>query len=80
MLENQYICWHSGQNEGDGKELKAPSIEAAAKKAVDIWRHENLKEITGEKVTVLVKDEDTRVHKIIVSGAAGDSSAPEAFH
>ncbi len=76
--EQEYICWHRGQDEGDGKELKASSIRAAAKKAVDIWRHENVEEIEGHKVTVFVKDEMRRVHEVIIT-SDGDLQAPEAF-
>ena len=79
MLHEQiFICWHANQDEGDGKEVKATSIRAAAKKAVDIWRHENLKELNGDKVTVHVKDESRRVHDVIVT-SDGDQRAPEAF-
>lgn len=76
--EHVFICWHANQNEGDGKEIKAPTIRAAAKKAVDIWRHERLEELGGNKVTVFVKDESRRVHQVIVT-SEGDPTAPEAF-
>jgi hypothetical protein len=78
MLEEDYICWHAGQDEGDGKELKAPSVEAAAKKAVDIWRHENIKELNGGKVTVFVRDRENRIHQVIVT-STGDRNSPESF-
>lgn len=78
MLEQDYICWHAGQDEGDGKELKAPSVEAAAKKAVDSCRHENIRELRGRKVTGFVRDQDDRVHQVIVT-SSGDGDAPEAF-
>lgn len=76
--EQEFICWHSNQTEGDGKEVKATSIRAAAKKAVDIWRHENLLELGHSKVTVHVKDESRRVHEVVITGD-GDERAPEAF-
>lgn len=79
MLEEEYICWHHGQEEADGKELKAPTVEAAAKKAVDIWRHERIQPLHGKNVTVYVKDQDEHVHEVIVS-PTGDKNAPEAFH
>ncbi len=77
MLEEGYVCWHAGQGEGDGKELKAPSVEAAAKKAVDIWRHENLQDLDGAKVTVFVRDQENKVHQVVVNGQ--NPRAPEAF-
>lgn len=77
--EHVFICWHEYQDEGDGKELKAPTIRAAAKKAVDIWRHENLQELGSNKVTVYVKDEARRVHQVVVTSQIGDEHAPEAF-
>lgn len=77
--EQVFICWHANQTEDDGKELKAPTIRAAAKKAVDIWRHENAQELEGNKVTVFVKDESRRVHQVVVTSPSGDQHAPEAF-
>lgn len=76
--EHEYICWHANQDEGDGKEIKAPTVRAAAKKAVDIWRHENIEELGANKVTVFVKDESRRVQQVIVTNE-GDLTAPEAF-
>lgn len=76
--EQVFICWHANQDEGDGKEIKATSIRSAAKKAVDIWRHENLQELGRDKVTVFVKDEGRHVHEVIITGG-GDERAPEAF-
>ncbi len=79
MLQEQvFLCWHANQTEEDAKEIKATSIRAAAKKAVDIWRHENAQELGGMKVTVHVKDETRRVQEIIIT-QEGDSHAPEAF-
>lgn len=77
--EHIFICWHAHQEEGDGKEIKASSIRSAAKKAVDIWRHENVQELHGEKVTVFVKDEARHVHEVVITSGAGDQQAPEAF-
>lgn len=77
--EQEYICWHENQDEGDGKEIKAPTIRAAAKKAVDIWRHENAQELEGNKVTVYVKDEARRTHQVVVMNELGDEQRPEAF-
>lgn len=77
--EQEYICWHEGQEEGDGKEIKAATIRAAAKKAVDIWRHENVEELNGNKVTVYVKDERRQVHQIVVISETGGEDRPEAF-
>jgi hypothetical protein len=77
--EQVFICWHENQNEGDARELKAPTIRSAAKKAVDIWRHENVQELAGHKVTVYVKDEARRVHQVVVTSGRGDEQAPGAF-
>jgi hypothetical protein len=79
MLEKIYFCWHEGQTEGDAKEVKAISMEEAAKMAVDIWRHERLKELGPNKVTVYVKDEEKHQKSFIISNQ-GDTRAPEAFH
>ena len=79
MLEQGYLCWHAGQSEADAKEVKATSMEEAAKMAVDIWRHESLKELGSDKVTVHVKDIDENEKSFQISGR-GDSRAPEAFH
>ena len=76
--EQEFICWHANQEEADGKEIKATTIRAAAKKAVDIWRHEHLQELNGDKVTVFVKDEARRVHEVVVMSEI-NPSAPEAF-
>ena len=76
--EQVFICWHKNQDEGDAKEIKATSIRSAAKKAVDIWRLENLQGLGGDKVTVFVKDEARHMHEVIISGG-GDTRAPEAF-
>lgn len=79
MLQEQvFLCWHTNQSEDDAKEIKATSIRSAAKKAVDIWRHENAQEIEGMKVTVYVKDESRKVHEIVVTHEA-DHRSPEAF-
>ena len=78
IQEHVYICWHHGQDEGDGKEVKAATIRAAAKKAVDIWRHENVEELGNNKVTVYVKDEALKTHEMIIT-QTGDTQAPEAF-
>lgn len=78
MLHEQvFICWHANQDEGDGKELKATSIRSAAKKAVDIWRYENLQKLGDDKVTVFVKDESRKVHEVIITD--GGNRAPDAF-
>ncbi len=77
--EQEFICWHANQDEGDGKEIKAPTIRAAAKKAVDVWRHENVQELEGNKVTVYVKDEARRVHQVVITSEIGGEHAQEAF-
>ncbi len=79
MLEQGYLCWHAGQTEADAKEVKATSMEEAAQMAVDIWRHENLKELGPNKVTVFVKDIDQNKKSFTIS-RKGDMNAPEAFH
>lgn len=79
MLEQGYLCWHEGQTEADAKEVKATSMEEAAKMAVDIWSHESLKELGDKKVTVYVKDID-QVQKSFVISKKGDRRAPEAFN
>lgn len=76
--EQEYICWLDNQEEGDGKEIKAPTIRAAAKKTVDIWRHENARELQGHKITVFVKDEARRVHQVVVVNEIGDENRSEA--
>ncbi len=78
MLEKMYYCWHAGQTEGDAKEIKAESMEEAAKMAVDVWRHENFQELGHNKVTVFVKDEEKHQRSFVIRGK-GDSRAPEAF-
>ncbi len=80
MLEQGYLCWHAGQNEGDAKEVKATSMKEAAEMAVDVWRHEKLKELGSEKVTVFVKDIENHQKTFTISGRKGDENAPEAFH
>lgn len=75
--EEVFICWYENTEEGDGKEIKASSVQSAAKKAVDIWRHENVAELGNDKLTVYVKDEDLEVHKVIIT-QSGDTQAPEA--
>ncbi len=77
--EQTFICWHENQVEGDGKELKASSIRNAAKKAVDIWRHENMAEIHHKKVTVYVKDESRKVHQVVIIDEGATPESPEAF-
>ncbi len=78
MLEQGYLCWHLGQTEADAKEVKAKTMEEAAQLAVDIWRHEKLKELGPDKVTVFVKDIDNTQKKFQVS-RKGHLDAPEAF-
>jgi hypothetical protein len=78
LQEHVFLCWHANQDEGDAKEIKATSIRSAAKKAVDVWRHENAQELGDMKVTVFVKDESRKVHEIIIT-QEGDTRAPEAF-
>lgn len=79
MLQEQvFLCWHMNQTEDDAIEIKATSIRSAAKKAVDVWRHESGKEIAEMKVTVFLKDEARKVHEIVVTQES-DSRAPEAF-
>lgn len=75
MLEEGYIVWHEGQSEADGKELKAASIKAAAKKGFDIFRHERIKEY--DSLRVFVKDKDEKVHEVEVS-ASDENHFPEA--
>ncbi|MES2525547.1 MAG: hypothetical protein V4598_00610 [Bdellovibrionota bacterium] len=78
MIEKEYLCWHAGQNEGDAKEIKAPSMEEAARMAVDVWKNEEFKGLGQNKVTVFVK-EDENTKSFIIS-RTGDKNAPEAFH
>lgn len=75
--EENFICWLKGETEGDGKEIKAHDYNEAARTAVDIWRHANVEELGGDKITVYVKDEDLNVHEVVVT-QSGDSQAPEA--
>ncbi|MGE3608052.1 MAG: hypothetical protein AB7I27_00590 [Bacteriovoracaceae bacterium] len=77
QIEREYTCWHLGQSEADGKDVKAPTVREAAKMAVDIWRHESLKDLEGRKVTVFVRDVNDDVHQVIVTNE-GDFNAPEA--
>lgn len=66
MLEKDYICWYDGISELDGRNIKAPNVEAAARKAVDIWRHEKLKELNGGDLVVHLKDQEGKVSDITV--------------
>ncbi|HXH75422.1 MAG TPA: hypothetical protein VNJ08_10685 [Bacteriovoracaceae bacterium] len=75
MLEQNFTCWYDGQDEGDGKDILAPNAGAAARMAVDIWRHENLQELHGGTLVVYLRDEAGHVSKVHV---ADDSSAREA--
>ncbi len=80
MIHEQiFTCWRENEDESDGKELKATTIRSAAKKAVDIWRHESGQEYFGSKVTVFVKDEGRRVHQVLIAMGSSDDQAPEAF-
>ena len=65
--EITYTCWLEGQNEGDGKTIKAPNIKEAALRAVDIWRHENWRELAGDSITIYIRNEDREVSKIKVN-------------
>ena len=58
MMEKSYFCWHAGQTESDAKEVKAPSMEEAAKLAMDIWTHESLTEPGPQTVMVYVRDNE----------------------
>ena len=79
MQEQEYLCWHAGQIEADAKDIKAESMVEAAKMAVDIWRHEKLRDIGLDKVTVFVKDNADNMKSFTIS-RNGDIHAPEAFH
>lgn len=79
MLEKDFYCWHAGQGEKDAKIVKASSMEEAAELAVDIWRHEKVKELGPNKVTVFVKDNEDHKKSFQIS-RKGDFHAPEAFH
>lgn len=79
MMEQEFLCWRVGQREADAKEIKAESMEEAAKMAVDIWRHEKVKELGLDKVTVFVKDTEENKKSYTIS-RQGDSNASEAFH
>lgn len=79
MLEQGYLCWHEGQTERDAKEVKAASMEEAAQTAVDIWRHESLKELGHNKVTVYVKDIDENEKSFTITGS-GDGDASKTLH
>ena len=65
--EIDFTCWWEGQTEEDGKDIKALSKEEAARMAVDIWRHEKLKEIGKGPLTVYIKDPQGHVSKIKVN-------------
>lgn len=78
LQEQEFLCWHANQSEDDALEIKATSVRAAAKKAVDSWRHENARELGSAKVTVFVRDQYRNVHEIIITQES-DSQAPEAF-
>lgn len=64
--EIDFTCWWEGQSEEDGKDIKALSKEEAARMAVDIWRHEKLKELGQGPLTVFIKDPEGQVSKIQV--------------
>jgi len=78
MLEENYTCWYEGQSEEDGRNVIASSLQEAARKAVDIWRHENIRELTGDApFIVYLKDEDGYVHKVNIRRGP-EPSGPEA--
>jgi hypothetical protein len=65
MQEGTFVCWQQGQNESQGRTLKAESPVAAAKKAMDIWRHEESR--SGDHSAqgmVFVKDDHDQVHEV----------------
>lgn len=66
MLEEVYICWHQNQKEAQGRKLKAENPEAAAKTAVDIWRHEGILDLSGSELLVRVRDEENQIHEVKV--------------
>lgn len=73
MQEKDYICWHSEQTESSGRLLKALDPEAAAKKAVDIWRHEEAAISHHSSITVLVREPENYIYKIQVASPDGRS-------
>lgn len=68
MLEENYTCWYEGQKEEDGKQLKAPNVQEAARKAVDIWRHDHIKELSKDDMPFIVylKDEEGDIHRVSI--------------
>jgi hypothetical protein len=66
MKEENFTCWYEGQSEGDGKDIKASHPEAAARLAVDIWRHENIRELKEGQLVVYLKNEKGLVRKMVV--------------
>lgn len=79
-LEQEFICWREGQDESDGHELKAPNLQAAAKKAVVIWRHEKGNDnFFHGKVTVFLRDSNDEIHRVMVAPDS-DYESPQAFY
>lgn len=76
--EQEFICWHANQDENDGKEINATTIRSAAKRALNIWRHEDTQGVNGNKITVFVRDEARRVHRVIITTEL-ETRPPETF-
>jgi hypothetical protein len=67
-MEKEYTCWHSQQSEAMGRSLKAPGPEAAARKALDIWKHETGDDNFQQQITtVKVRDPDNKIIEVPVN-------------
>jgi hypothetical protein len=75
MLEQNFTCWYEAQDESSGKDILAPNLAVAARMAVDIWRHENIKELSGSPCIVYLRDETGKVSKVKVN--VSDNSSQE---
>lgn len=66
LQEQEFLCWHEGQTEEDAKEIKSTSIRGAAKKAVDVWRHELTEDLDYSHLKVFVEDQNRKIHEVII--------------
>jgi hypothetical protein len=80
MWEESFICWPYGAKEADGIQVKEPSALEAAKVAVDTFRHEGRYLGQQDKVIVMVKDRQGKVHEIEVNQGPflNDTASPHS--
>lgn len=75
MAEISFTCWYQGQKESDGKLVKAPTVQEAARIAADIWRHDHLQEFSGQALKIFVKDEQGQVAEVEVRDPSSSQEA-----